>query len=290
MRPALRQTWQAALLRTLPRCRVLNEGNSLHYPKCTAPTGLVKEMKRNMREEADALAEVSTPILVRRGVERPVNEHWPPNDILFRDETPIPAVEADVAIVPHTEIAVLRDNHVLSFNMSAHEQLPLGRDVVGLRGRYGREVVAIRIVSDGSFMHDIGLVELFAISIHRAVDEVDPVARNSDDSLHDIKPRLGGRKENDDVSPLDVAIRQDRHPGCFWSELFAIDEDVVADEECVLHGTRRDLECLEDECDDEKARDQHCCQGSEKLNRCFARFFFRSVVFLRQFSVPGRSS
>src|ERR1700758_2539494 len=118
MRPASRQTWQAAVLRTLPEGRALNEENSLHHPKCATPTGLVEEVKGHMREEADALTKVGTAILIRRRVERPVDEHRPADHIFLRDEAPVPAIEADVPVVPHSKIAVFRNDDVLPLNMS----------------------------------------------------------------------------------------------------------------------------------------------------------------------------
>src|SRR5262249_47435549 len=44
-------------------------------------------------------------VLMRRRDERPIDEHRPPDEILFGDESPVTAVAADVAIVTHGEIA-----------------------------------------------------------------------------------------------------------------------------------------------------------------------------------------
>src|SRR5579864_5713905 len=130
MRPASPQTWQAAVWRTLPEGRALSGEISLHYPKRATPSGLVEEVKGHVREEADAFAEVGSAILVRRRVERPIDEHRPANHIFLWDEAPVPAIKADVAVIPHPEIAVFGNDDVLALNMSAHQQLPLRRHVV----------------------------------------------------------------------------------------------------------------------------------------------------------------
>src|SRR5262249_10175018 len=51
-------------------------------------------------------------VLMRWCHERPIDEHWPPDQILFRDEAPVPAVAADVAIIAHGEITILRHNQL----------------------------------------------------------------------------------------------------------------------------------------------------------------------------------
>jgi hypothetical protein len=70
------------------------------------------------------------------------------------------------------------------------------------------------------------------------------------------------------MSPrLDVAVVDEGRPGGGRRERDAIDQDVVADEQRLLHGGGGDLEVLEDEGHDEEADGEHGADGGERLER-----------------------
>src|SRR5215468_4379787 len=81
--PASPGTWRAEQRHTTAGCRVLFERNSLDDPESTPPARFIEEVKCNMRQEADAFAEVCPAVLVRWRVKRPVDEHRPPDDVFL---------------------------------------------------------------------------------------------------------------------------------------------------------------------------------------------------------------
>src|ERR1700746_116998 len=120
MRPAARQTWSVTVARTMRECRVLSEKGSLYDPEGAAPARFVEKVNGHMREKSDALAEIGAAVLIRRRIERPVDEHRPSDHVFFRDEAPVPAVEADITIVAHPKIAIFGNDNVIPLDVRAH--------------------------------------------------------------------------------------------------------------------------------------------------------------------------
>ena len=72
----------------------------------------------------------------------------------------------------------------------------------------------------------------------------------------------------------DFAVGEERaQPTGRGRELFTVDENMIADEETVFHGTGRDFEILKDKRHDEEDDDEHFSQGGKKLQRRLGRFF-----------------
>src|SRR5207247_7740148 len=119
-------------------------------------------------------------------------------------------------------------------------QWPGTDNFIEIEGRHCREIVAIRIVLAAA-MDDIGFIQLFTIAIDGAVTQVNAVSGDSDDALHDIKPRLSGRKKDDDVAVVDLTIRQQwPYPIRARGELHPIDKSVICDHQRVLRGADGD--------------------------------------------------
>src|SRR5207247_10970053 len=123
-------------------------------------------------------------------------------------------------------------------------QWPGTDNFIEIEGRHCREIVAIRIVLAAA-MDDIGFIQLFTIAIDGAVTQVNAVSRDSDDALHDIKPRLSGRKKDDDVAVVGLTIRQQ------WPyrirtrrELHPIAKNVIYDQHIVIDGAGGNLESV----------------------------------------------
>ena len=76
-----------------------------------------------------------------------------------------------------------------------------------------------------------------------------------------------GLEEDDDVAAADVAVVDEGRPVRGWREGDAVDQDVVADEEGLLHGGGGDLEVLEDEGHDEEADGEDGADGGEGFER-----------------------
>src|SRR5437879_11731044 len=146
-------------------------------------------------------------MMVRRRVELAVDEHRPTDYILLRGEAPKAAVEADVTIIAHSEVAIGRNNQIVPLDVLRQRQLPGWGHVIEIGGRHCREIVAIGIVFAAA-VNDVRFIQLFTIAVDGAVTQVNAVTGDSNDALHDIKPRLSGRKKDDDVAVVDLTIRQ----------------------------------------------------------------------------------
>src|SRR5215469_5158710 len=114
------KTWRAGQRQTKSRRRALCEKSSLDHSEGATPTRLVKEMKNHVRQETDALAEISTAILIGRRVERPIDKHRASDYVLLGNKSPVAAIEADVAVVAHSEITVFRNDNIATLDMGAH--------------------------------------------------------------------------------------------------------------------------------------------------------------------------
>ena len=137
-------------------------------------------------------------------------------------------------------------------------------------GGDGRKVVAIGlegvlgiVVVDGLAGH--GFVLRDAVEIDDAIAEVDAVAGDADGALDEVEVGgLGiGLEEDDDVSALDVAVADEGRPCCLRGEGDAVDQDVVADEQGLLHGGGGNFEVLEDEGHDEETDGEDAADGGE---------------------------
>ena len=101
------------------------------------------------------------------------------------------------------------------------------------------------------------------------------VPGDTDDALHDIETRCFRRQEHHDIAKVDVAVGKQRSdPVALGSKLNAIDEDMVADEQRVLHRAGGNFEGLYHECDDEQACDQDGTERGQKLDGGLLRPFF----------------
>src|SRR5947209_3793327 len=89
-----------------------------------APTRLGEEVGDHVHDEADAIADGALFVLVTRRFKRPVNEHRPADDVRPRDESPVAAVFADVAIVAHPKITVRRDDYISALDVRTHGEDP----------------------------------------------------------------------------------------------------------------------------------------------------------------------
>ena len=113
----------------------------------------------------------------------------------------------------------------------------------------------------------VGLVLRDAVEVEDAVAQMDAVAGKADAALDQIEVGgLGvGLEEDDDVAAADVAVVDEGRPVGWRRERDAIDQDVVADQQRLLHGGGGDLEVLEDEGHDEEAEGEDGADGGERL-------------------------
>jgi hypothetical protein len=223
------------------------------------PKGVGDEVDHDMEHEANTFAEAGLIDLVRRGLEGPIDKQGASEDVLARDEAPEATVGALGAVVAHGEDHAGGDDEVVALDVVGKVEGP-DSEMAGARlfldpGEIGWEVVAvgnkgvvgISVVIVG--LDGLGFVLGDAVEVDDAVAEMDAVPREADGTLdQDEVGALGvGLVEDDDVAASDVAVVGEGGPGRGRGEGGAIDEDVVADEQGLLHRARGDLEVLEDE-------------------------------------------
>ena len=237
-----------------------------------APAGFAEEVKDDVADETDALADGLFVDLVGGGFKGPVDEHGAADDVFARDEAPEAAVEALGAVVAHGEDLAGRDDEVAVLNVVGEFVGPACGDLIVGAGRNGGKVVAVGlegvlgvVVGDGHA--GVGFVLRDAVEVDDAVAEMDLVARDADGALDEEEVGFAGFEEDDDVAAADVAIEDEGRPFCGRSEGDAVDEDVVADEEGLDHRGRGDLEVLEDEGHDEETDGEDGADGGEGLER-----------------------
>src|SRR4030081_1801978 len=106
--------------RSQPPPRAVLKKASLHYSQRPPPPCFIEEMNDHMREESHPVAKRCFPVLIARSFERPVNEHGPPNHVLFRNKTPKAAVQAHIPVVSNREIMTLSHADGVAFNVHGH--------------------------------------------------------------------------------------------------------------------------------------------------------------------------
>ncbi len=103
------------------------------------------------------------------------------------------------------------------------------------------KLIAIRVVDMERISivrHDrVGLILRNAVQVHNAVLQVDLVAGQADAAFDEDEVRLlgVGLVEDDDVAALNGAVVHNGRPLGGWRQRDAVDNQVVADEQRVLH-------------------------------------------------------
>ena len=138
-------------------------------------------------------------------------------------------------------------------------------------------------------MAGLGLVLPFAVQVDVAFVEVDAIAGDADHALDQEHIRIARLEEDDDVAAMDGAIAHEGCPVRGRRQVHAIDEDVIANEQSVLHGAGRDDEVLKNEGQDEEADND---DGSSRTPRPQAEFrrasrCSRAVLLPEHLSVHG---
>jgi hypothetical protein len=259
-----------------------------------APAGAIEDVEDDVADEGDAVAHGGLVGLLGGGVEGPVDEHRAAHDVFLRDEAPVAAVEAFGAVVAHGEDVAGRNDEVVALDVRGEVLTPeLGELGVGA-GRDGGEVVAVGIVGvvevavfGGHAGVGFGLGD--SVEVNDAVAEVDVIAGEADGTLDEDEVRGFGVRlvKDDDVTVLDGAVVDEGCPFGGRREGGAVDNDVVADEEGLLHGGGGDFEVLEDEPHDEEADDEDGADGGEGLERGLGGLGCKGLAGLGVFNGDG---
>src|SRR4029079_9865503 len=96
---------------------------------------------------------------------------------------------------------------------------------------------------------DVRLAHGGTVDDHLLIDEADVIARNTDHTLHEVLRWMHRVTEDDDVAAMDLGVGKNVSPESAAGVMDLIDEQVIADQQGVLHRFRGDLERLDDEGD-----------------------------------------
>jgi len=182
---------------------------------------------------------------IGRAVPGPVDDPGLAADLFPVDEAPEAGIVGFVAVVAHDEVFSRRHG-------DGAEIVPAGLD--------GRARVL-----------DVGFVELLSVAVDFLVAHFEHVARDADDALDEVLGRVLGILEDDDVAGLGIGERQDDlvGEGDMGAVEEFVDEQMVADQQRVKHGARRDLEGLDHEGADDQGQDQGHGQGFQIFQQQF---------------------
>src|SRR6266481_386673 len=136
---------------------------------------------------------------------REINHQRTPDDIRTRDESPVTAVGAALAIVTQNEV-VARGHHQLAMADVLGESCAPGH-AGQVCPKLGREVVTVTVSGPG-FVSGVILLERGAVDVNLAVEQVNAVARNANHTLYKILRAVHRVMEHDDFTALDIAIGQ----------------------------------------------------------------------------------
>ncbi len=182
---------------------------------------------RFQRVRANTLAPAAVPSLSYR----PVHDEGLAFHVGSREEAPIAAVLGVVAIIAHHEEVAGRNRHRAVRHLHVAR-----RELVGVR-RAGRlEEVHVRFV------------EHRAVDVDALVAQLEGLAGQADDALDEVALRVLGVLEDHDLSAPHVGDGQQGplERGGRRREHELVHQQVIADEQVVLHRSRRDLEGLHD--------------------------------------------
>ena len=193
-------------------------------------------------------------------VPRPINHKGFAPQFVVSDKTPEPAVVAVVAVVAHDEQAVGRNGK-------------RGEIVTGGVCRRDR----VRVLVDG-----IGVVLGLAIHEDLLVALLDNITGYAHHAFDIIHFRVAREFKDDNIPPVRFFDRNQRLVGEGHANAVDkfIDQDMVPDEQGILHGTGWDFKGLYDKRTDEKGQHDRQQDGFNILPD--AGFLFRfDVVFMR---------
>lgn len=193
-------------------------------------------------------------------MQRKVDDEGFADDGFARDEAPVAAVFAVVAVVAEDEVVARRNDELVVLDEGAHADPPVGVDL-GVGALEAGEVVAEAVGWAGA-VDGVGFGEGAAVDVDAALAEAEVVAGEADDTLDEVEGGVDGIVEDDDIATVD-GCGGEESAGTVGGCGLLVDEEEVADEKRGLHGFGGDAEGLHAEGDDEDGDDDEVQKGLE---------------------------
>ncbi len=134
-------------------------------------------------------------------LEGKVDEQRLADDGLARDEAPVAAVFAVVAVVSKNEVIAGGNDEFVVFDQRAHTDPPMGV-YFGVSALEAGEVIA-EVVRRAGAVDGVRLGKGVAVDINVAVVEAEMVARQADHAFDEVERRVNGVVKDYDVAALD---------------------------------------------------------------------------------------
>src|SRR6266542_4681872 len=237
-----RGAWHPAPRRSQRRSTPFFSRLLAHGQKGSFPADPGEEPEKTTKSSAGAGT------LRRQG---PINEERPSFDVAGRDRSPEPAVVRVIPVVPEREIRA--GGHGRRGNLIA----------LAVRGRKKRIVGANEAVG----MEHTRLALPGAIDEELLVPDRDHVSGQCHNALDEVALRAGGVLEHEDVAAANGPVGQQaiERSTRVRPEDELVDEDVVADEDRLLHRRGGHFESLNQERADVEREDDRDARGFEQL-------------------------
>ena len=153
-----------------------------------------------------AVVGVRIVVVVAVLLQRKVDEQRLADDGGARNEAPIAAVLAVVAVVAEDEVAVRRDGELAVVDQRLHLNPPVGGDV-GVGVLQSGKVVA-EVVGRAGAVDGVRLVKGVTVDEDAARVKAKAVAGQADDALDEMERGVDGIVEDDDIAPVNGGGRQ----------------------------------------------------------------------------------
>ena len=205
-------------------------------------------------------------------VERPVVEERPADDVFSRNKSPIARIETVVPVVAHHEIFAGGNHQVAILDDNWENQRPMTRvsrraaGYGGTEGNSSRKSEWFSGVVGSAWGCAWATPLMITMPLRRW--RWSPGTRN--EALDQEQVGIAGLEEHDNVAALRLAVVDQRHPFGRRRERDAIDDQMIAHQQGLLHRTGGDDEVLGEKGEDEQAHDQH---GTDAGCRFKGRFF-----------------
>src|SRR5215831_18686724 len=102
-----------------------DRGASSHELERSSPARFIKEVDYDSAQKQEPVAPSRLCVLIVRSLERPIDEHRPANDVLFRNESPVTAVQTYAPMIAHRKVVAGRHHNVISLDVTRQIDRPV---------------------------------------------------------------------------------------------------------------------------------------------------------------------